>query len=280
MNRKREVRELLALSPEQVVDQAGSHLVICDDLDELHRHLAERIAGEIRSADAADRACRLILPVGPTGGYPYLVEIIRDEELSLSHCWFFFMDEYCDEEGRAVTADYPLSFKGVMNRLFFDRLDADCGLRPEQVIFPDQDNIGRLAKQIGQVGGIDACFGGIGIHGHVAFNEPEPGVSESGPRRVNLNDFTVTINAVRASVGGNLECFPRTAFTLGMRQILAADRIVLYCRDGSEFDWANTVLRLALFGTPGDDYPVTHIRDHDYLIVTDRDTLQSPRHLI
>ncbi|MCK4513645.1 MAG: hypothetical protein KAU31_00230 [Spirochaetaceae bacterium] len=280
MNRKREVRELLALSPQQIVDQAGSRLVICDDLDQLHRHFAERIADEIRSADTAGRACRLILPVGPTGGYPYLVEIIRDEKLSLSHCWFFFMDEYCDEEGRAVAADYPLSFKGVMNGLLFDQLDADSGLRPEQVIFPDQDNIGRLAAQIERVGGIDACLGGIGIRGHVAFNEPEPGVSETGPRRVNLNDFTVTINAVRAWVGGNLECFPRMAYTVGMQQILSADRIVLYCRDGSEFDWAKTVLRLALFGTPGDDYPVTHIRDHNYLIVTDRDTVAAPTNLI
>ena len=280
MNRKREVRELLALSPEQVVDQAGSRLVVCDDIDQLHRHFAERIADEIRSAATAGRACRLILPVGPTGGYPYLVEIIRDEKLSLSHCWFFFMDEYCDEEGQALTADHPLSFKGVMNGLFFDRLDADCGLRPEQVIFPNQDNIGRLVEKIDQVGGIDACLGGIGIHGHVAFNEPEPGVSETGPRRVLLNDFTVTINAVRASVGGNVECFPRAAYTLGMRQVLSAGQIVLYCRGDSEYDWANTVLRLSLLGTPGDDYPVTYIRDHDYLIVTDRATLQSPEHLI
>jgi len=280
MNRKREVRELLALSPEQVVVQAGSRLVVCDDIDQLHRHFANRIADEIRRAAEAGRPCRIILPVGPTGGYPYLVEIIRDQKLSLAHCWFFFMDEYCDEEGRAVTADHPLSFKGVMNCLLFDRFDADCGLRPEQIIFPDQDNIDDLVERIDRVGGIDACFGGIGIHGHVAFNEPEPGVSESGPRRVPLNDFTVTINAVRASVGGNVECFPRTAYTLGMRQVLSAGQIVLYCRGDSEYDWANTVLRLSLFGTPGEDYPVTYIRDHDYLIVTDRATLQCPEYLI
>lgn len=280
MNRKREVRELLELSPERVVGQAGSRLVVCDDIDQLHRHFAERIAGEMRSAAAAGRACRLILPVGPTGGYPYLVEIIRAEKLSLAHCWFFFMDEYCDDEGRAIAADHPLSFKGVMTGLFFDRLDADCGLRPEQVIFPDQDNIDDLVEKIDRAGGIDACFGGIGIHGHVAFNEPEPGVSETGPRRVPLNDFTVTINAVRASVGGNVECFPRAAYTLGMRQVLSAGQIVLYCRGDSEYDWANTVLRLSLFGTPGDDYPVTYIRDHDYLIVTDRATLQCPEYLI
>jgi hypothetical protein len=41
------------------------------------------------------------------------------------------------------------------------------------------------------------------------------------------------------------------------------------------------VLRLAVFGNPGDDYPVTYIRDHgDYVIVTDEDTARRPRIMI
>ncbi len=48
-----------------------------------------------------------------------------------------------------------------------------------------------------------------------------------------------------------------------------------------ELDWANTVLRLALFGQPGDDYPVTYIRDHaDYVIVTDEDTVRKPQFVV
>lgn len=160
------------------------------------------------------------------------------------------------------------------------RLADSCSLSPERVIFPDQDNINTLAARIDELGGVDTCYGGIGIHGHVAFNEPEPGVKDTSPRRVSLNDFTVTINAIRSHVGGNLECFPRQAFTLGMKLILASKRIRLYCRNGCEFDWANTVLRLALFGTPGDDYPVTYIRGADYTITTDQHTLESPRYLI
>ena len=61
-----------------------------------------------------------------------------------------------------------------------------------------------------------------------------------------------------------------------MREILAARRIRLYCRNGIALDWANTVLRLALFGAPGDDYPVTHLRGKDMVIVTDRATLRPP----
>lgn len=280
MNRSDEIRALLALSPEEMTARAGDRLLILDTLDELHRHFAESVAAEIRSNSATGEATSLILPVGPTGGYPYLAETVNREKLPLGSCHFFFMDEYCDDGGHAVSASHPLSFKRVMDELFFSRIDDDLNIPDAQVLFPDHTNIHLLKARIDETGGVGTCYGGVGIHGHLAFNEPDPGVAESDPRLVDLNPYTVAINAIRANVGGNLENFPRRAFTLGMRQILGARRIVLYCRNGSPYDWANTVLRLALFGKPGDDYPVTHIRDKDYLIVTDRETAAQPEHIL
>jgi len=280
MDRKAEIRTLLQLSPDAVRQQAGDHLIVCPDVNALHQRMADDIAEEIAAHNARSQPTRLILPVGPTGQYPLLADILTREWISLANVWLFFMDEYCDESGQAVTADHPLSFKREAQALLLNRLDEACGLSPERVIFPNERNIDQLATLIEQAGGIDTCYGGIGIHGHVAFNEPEPGVKDSGPRRVTLNDFTVTINAIRAGVGGNLDCFPRYAYTLGMREILSAKRVRLYCRNGCEFDWANTVLRVALLGTPDDDYPVTYIRERPYTIITDEATLASPQKLI
>jgi hypothetical protein len=63
--------------------------------------------------------------------------------------------------------------------------------------------------------------------------------------------------------------------------LLGAKRIRLYCRNGISLDWANTVLRLAVLGEPGDDYPVTYIREHsDYVVITDRDTARSPQFVL
>lgn len=280
MNRNDEIRQLNQLSPQQVIDAAGQRLVVRDTLDDLRKHLAQSIFAEIRANNHAGRPTQLILPVGPTGHYPILARLLNDSRVSLENCRFFFMDEYCGEDGKALSPSHPLSFKGIAHSLFLDKLHPDLALNPAQVIFPDESNIDALPAMIGALGGIDTCYGGIGIHGHIAFNEPEPGVSQLPSRVVRLNDFTVTINAIRAGVGGNLAGFPRYAYTLGIKEILAARRIRLYCRNGIKLDWANTVLRLALFGAPGDDYPVTHIRGRDYIITTDRDTLQSPRHLL
>lgn len=279
MHRKDEIHRLLALSPEEVIEKAGDKLIVCDTINELYEHFATDIYTEIKDHNEKKISSRLILPVGPTGQYPILAKMINEQELSIKSCTFFFMDEYADENEKALPVEHPLSFKGIVKSLLFDNINTKLLPDPSRIHFPNEDNIESLAGMM-KSGGIHTCYGGIGIHGHVAFNEPGLGVIHSNPHLANLNEFTITINAIRAGVGGNLEGFPKRAYTIGMRQILTARRIRLYCRNEISFDWANTVLRLALFGIPGDDYPVTNIRDRDYIIITDKDTLQSPKYLL
>ena len=281
MTRQEEVRKLLKMTPAQIQKEAGDQLVICPDIDVLHQHFAESIVAEIKANNARGRRTKLILPVGPVGQYPILAEMVNDERISLKQCWFFMMDEHCDDNGIALPPDHPLSFRHSFDELFTTRLKRNLMIPAKQLIFPDHLNVQTLQDRIKSVGGIDTTYGGIGIHGHIAYNEPERNVRDSDPRLVYLNDFTRTINAIRAEIGGNLEGHPRKGVTLGMRQLLGAKRIRLYCRNGIALDWANTVLRLALFGVPGDDYPVTYIRDHkDYRIVTDEDTARRPRYVL
>jgi glucosamine-6-phosphate deaminase len=276
-----ELRTLLQLTPEEVKAQAGEHLFVCNTLDELHEKFAKDIVSEIKKNNEKGQDTVIILPVGPTGQYPILADRINKGSISMEHCWMFFMDEYCDEKGKAISEDHPLSFQRTAKNLFLSRLKQEVKLNPHQIFFPSEENINELAEIIKSKGGIGTCYGGIGIHGHLAFNEPTHNVSNLGPRKVKLNNFTITINAIRAHVGGNLEGFPQEAYTLGMKQILGANRIRLYCRNGSPYDWANSILRLALFGEPGDDYPVTHIRNHpDYIITTDLNTLKCPKNIL
>ncbi|HEX4147991.1 MAG TPA: hypothetical protein VHY20_03345 [Pirellulales bacterium] len=281
MHRRDEVRQLLAMSRDQMRAQAGERLVVVPDLDALHLHFARSIADEIRTNNAANTPTRLILPVGPVGQYPLLAELVNRQRLSLQHCWFFMMDEHADDDGVELSAEHPLALRRTFQEQFVRRVVPELLPPPEQMLFPGQGNLGRLKQLISADGGIATTYGGIGIHGHLAYNEPEPGVRDSDPRQVRLNEFTRTINAVRAEIGGNLENYPRLALTLGMRQLLAARRIRLYCRNGLALDWANTVLRVALFGRPDDDYPVTHLRDHaDYVIVTDEQTARGPKFVV
>lgn len=279
VNRRDEVRNLLKMLPEEVIEKAGNRLIVLDSLDELYQHFGTAIASEIINNNKNNRPTKIILPIGPTEQYPILTNILVKQKVRLENSWFFFMDRYCDEMGNVLPSDHPLSFKKIIQERFLNPV-IKIGLLKNHIIFPDASNIEKLEEIIEEIGGIDTCYGGIGIHGHLAFNEPELGISQSGPRKVKLNDFTRTINSLRSKTGGNLENFPTEAYTLGMKQILNSRKIRLYCRSDMQ-DWATTILRIALFAEPGDDYPVTFIRNHnDYIITTNWDTLRSPMVLI
>ena len=277
MRRNQEVYQLLQLEPEQLLERTGGRLVIVENLEKLHAHFALSLVDQIEQNNRQNRESVFILPYGPAGQYPIFIEIVNRKKISLAGCRFFFMDEYADANGIELATTHHESFQAGVEKIF-RTLDSRLGLDFTKVIFPSSQNIDELPAMIEAAGGIQICYGGIGIHGHLAFNEPAAGIRNTDPRVVELNDFTVTMNAIRSGIGGDLVNFPRKALTLGMKQILGADKIRLYCRnDIPGIDWANTILRLAALGTPGDDFPVTHIRDHaDWMIITDRNTARKP----
>ena len=271
--RAAEIRRLNSYSVAHFEALAGARLRILPDVGALHEHFARSIVDAVRRHGPS---AALILPWGPVRQYRILRCLLGAKSLSLRDCTLFFMDEYADRDGKAVRPNHPLSFRGAAERWLGSLAKALRPL-PKNVVFPNESNAGTIDRRIRELGGIDVCFGGIGIHGHIAFNEPQGGVFNTGVRLVKLNEFTRTINSIRAGVGGDLENFPRLAWTLGMRQCLSARRIELYCRSDHGLDWAKTVLRLALLGTPGDDYPVTWTQTHGQCrVVTTRSTAEAP----
>ena len=281
MKRSEEVRRILSLSTDELITEARGQLKLFPTLDEVYEFLADEMIREFRKAAQGKRIVSFIMPVGPTQPYRIMAEKINYESLSLKNIRFFFMDEYVDDEkDKLIPKTHPLSFRGQIGPLLFNRIRPELMMPEDQIVFPTPGNIAALPKQIEDAGGIEVCYGGIGIHGHVAFNEPGPGVKDSDPRILEINEFTRTIDSTRhRGVGGNLENFPRRAITLGMKQCLGARRMLLMTRNESnEFYWANTILRIAALGQPGDDYPVTHARNHrNLLIVSDLGTARAPK---
>ena len=279
--RKEEVRKILALDTDELVKRAKGQLVLFPTLDEVYDYLAEEMVKEFAKAARGKKVVNFIMPVGPTQPYRLMAEKINSRQLSLKNVRFFFMDEYVDDEkDELIPMSNPLSFRGQIGPLLFNRIRPDLMMPKSQIIFPTPKNVKDLPKMIKDLGGIEVCYGGIGIHGHVAFNEPAPGVAESNPRILEINEFTRTIHSSRhCGVGGNLENFPRRAITMGMKQCLEARKMLLMTRnETTAYLCANPILRIAALGKPGDDYPVTHARYHKNLrIVSDYGTAQKPR---
>lgn len=281
-DRSNEIRAIFKLSIDELLAKSGGHLVLTDTLDELYDYLAEQMVGEFRKSMTKKGPAAFIMPVGPTQPYRLMAEKINKERICLKNCWFFFMDEYCDDNDNLIPSTHPLSFRGQINGLFFNLVDKELLMPEKQRIFPSPENLDKLPEMIAAAGGIEVCYGGIGIHGHVAFNEPGAGVKDTDPRILTINEFTRTVDATRHGLGGNLINFPRRAITLGMKQCLNAGKLLLMTRNEHKgMDWANTVLRISVLGVPGDDYPVTHIRNHkNYIVAGDRATAKAPAIII
>lgn len=246
----------------------------------LLEHFARSIADEIKQRNERGEPSRLILPVGPTKQYPILAAITNRERLSWKNVHVFQMDEFLDWQGRLIPEEHPLSFAGFMKNHFFSKIDPDLRIPAGQYHFPHPVRIDQISEKIQEVGGIDACYGGIGYHGHVAFNEPPISrwhrvstgqLRDSLTRVVALGDDSIVVQSIHCS-GGDSAAIPPMAVTLGMRDILASRKIRLYLAAGERH---RAVFRIAVAGEVSTDFPATLVQGHpDAELLTDEATAQ------
>jgi len=237
---------------------------ILGDMQALGRDLAENIRDEIVAANQERRAATFIIPVGPVDQYPFLARMVNQQRISCRNVVFIGMDEYLDEKDEWLTADHPLSFRNYLNRVFYEALDPELAPPPHNRVFPDPRRLSAVPQLIAARGGVDACYGGIGITGHIAFNDPPAAeapmsveVFAALPTRVvTLAAETRTINSV--TVGGEIALIPRRAVTVGMKEILGARRLRLYCNR----PWQSSVARRVLHGPLTAACPASLMRTH------------------
>ena len=255
-------RDILTVGPDELVRASGVPLEIVGDDGALSDRFADEMAGEIQHNNRLGSPTSLILPVGPRGGYPIFVDRVGEKSIDLSRTTFFFMDEYVDEGGRYIPKDHPLSFRGFVRANLLDPLSGHPGFDPARVRFPDPEDPGRYGRLMQEAGGIDLALAGVGIDGHVAFNEPEPALSaqefsQLTTRIVSLTPETRTVNAAMEA-GGAIDLIPRRAVTVGMAEILSARRVVVFMNRG----WQRAVVRRFLFGEVTARFPVSVLKRH------------------
>ena len=264
----------LDIPASQLGQDTSVQVVVKSDLASIGQSIADDMFEEISRNPKAT----LIIPVGPVDGFPILAERLRREKHSVRDITFINMDEYLAPDGHWIPLQHPLSFRGFMNRLFYDRLDPALAPKFENRVFPDPKNPGAIKTIIDSRGGVDACFGGIGINGHIAFNEPpEPDVcmtddefAQLPTRTLPLSRETRTINSV--TVGGEITLIPTHAITVGMKEILASRRLRLYCNR----PWQSAVARRALHGPITARCPASFMRTHPDARLTIADYVAAP----
>lgn len=253
---------------EQLLAAPKMPLVCLEDNASVFKQMADQMTEEIEKNNAEGKKTVFICPVGPVGQYPYFVDTVNEWNISLKSTWFINMDEYLDDDKKWIPMDHPLSFRGFMDRNVYTKIKPELVMPEEQRVFPDPENISYIPELIEKLGGVDIAFGGIGINGHVAFNEADPSLTKEEflaqkTRTLMITPETRTANAIGDFMGA-LEDMPRYCVTIGIYEIAHAKKIRLGCFR----NWHRAVVRRAGYGDPTSDFPVSLLQDHPDITLT------------
>ncbi len=282
MGKRDQIEQWLNIPAAELAAASPIPFTLFETRADLYRHFAEQMFEEARVAAEAGEEVAVIVPIGPKRHYPLLADMVNASSMSLRHVTYFGMDQWLDWQGRPIPFEHPFNLEGYFHREFLDRVAAELRPLPENVLFPTVLELDRSSDEIRRRGRIATTYGGFGFQGHLAFNEPpsnrwtEVTIEElraSRTRVVPLAVDTIIAHAQR-SLGGNVFGVPPMAITLGMADLLSANRIRLYTDGGA---WKQTILRILLFDEPTVDYPVTLVRDHpDVCVYADAESAASP----
>ena len=257
------MKEYYSYDREQLLNNGPKLPLFCEkDNETVFRNMARQMVDEICANNKKGQKTVMICPVGPVGQYPYFVEMVNEQKISLKNVWFINMDEYLDDDRKWVPKEHPLSFRGFMDRSVYTKIRPELVMPEEQRVFPDPDDLERIPRLIEELGGVDIAFGGIGINGHVAFNEADPSLTPEEfcaqkTRVLAITPETRTANAI-GDLSGALEDMPRYFVTIGIYEIFRARKIRLGCFR----NWHRAVVRRAAYGEECADFPVTLLRKH------------------
>ena len=154
--------------------------------------------------------------------YAELVRMHKQEGLSFRNVIAFNLDQYYPMDKDALQ-----SYHYFMRKNLFEQTDID----PSNYHLPDgmipkdkvKEHCLNYEKQIEDAGGLDLQILGIGVNGHIGFNEPGSGIYTK-TRLITLDNSTRLANAYEF---GNMSQVPRMAITMGISTILKSKKIIL-----------------------------------------------------
>ena len=155
----------------------------------------------------------------PIGLYDEMARDHREQGTSYAKIRTVNLDEY-----KGLSGEHPQSYRYFMEKHLFSRID----VLPENTHLPDgtaEDEEAECARYNKLLGTLkqDVQVLGIGSNGHIAFNEPGTPF-DSVTHVVTLAESTVKDNA---RLFASIDEVPRRAFTMGLKNIMNAERILI-----------------------------------------------------
>lgn len=227
-----------------------------------------RVAANILSAQIIMKPkCVLGLATGstPIGTYDQLIKWYKKGDLDFSEVTTINLDEY-----KGLAPDNDQSYRYFMNTHLFDYVNIDKNKTyvPNGLETDSQKACDDYNQIIRTYGGIDLQLLGLGNNGHIGFNEPG-GAFEKETHCVALTQSTIDANARFFS---SLDEVPKEAYTMGIKTIMQAKKIVVIVSGAGKAD----IVKTAFFGPITPEVPASVLQLHnDVTVVGDEEALSA-----
>ena len=227
------------------------------DYDEMSRKAANLISAQVLTKP--DSVLGLATGSSPIGTYKELIRRYEMGDLDFSSIRTVNLDEY-----KGLSGDHEQSYRYFMDTHFFDYVYIDkANTNVPNGLAEDTDGeCARYDDLIASMGGIDLQLLGIGHNGHIGFNEPED-IFRKETHCVALAESTINANS---RLFEKKEDVPRYAFTMGIKNIMMARKIVMVISGEDKAD----IVAKAFFGPVTPQVPASILQLHpDVSIVGD-----------
>ena len=225
-----------------------------ESYEKLSRQAANIISAQV--IIKPDSVLGLATGSSPVGAYKQLINWYEKGDIDFSKTITVNLDEYV-----GLDANNDQSYRYFMDNTFFNHIN----IKKENTFVPngcaeDLETEGNVYDaKIKEFGGIDLQLLGIGLDGHIGFNEPDEYFTK-GTHVVDLHESTIEANS---RFFASRDDVPTKAITMGMASIMQAKKILLVANGQNKKE----ILEKAFFGPITPKIPASILQLHPDITV-------------
>ncbi|MCR1933764.1 glucosamine-6-phosphate deaminase [Clostridium tepidum] len=234
-------------------------IIVVDNYEEMSKKAAAMVVSQVILKP--DSVLGLATGDTPIGMYREIINIYKNHKLNFSKVKTFNLDEYYGLSKDNQQSYYYFMMNNLFNHVNIDKNNINI---PNGMVDDIEKECKEYENSIVKAGGIDLQILGIGVNGHIGFNEPGESF-EAETHLVNLDEKTIESNSRFFSSKDEV---PTRAISMGIKTILHSKKIILLACGQNKAD----AIFKAIEGKITPNVPASILQLHkDVVVIVDKE---------
>lgn len=234
-------------------------IISAKNYDDMCRKAAKIIASQVILKP--DSVLSLATGSTPIGIYKNLIEWYNNGDLDFSLVKTVNLDEY-----KGLPCQNDQSYYYFMHHNLFSHININANNTNLPDGMKGDGECERYDNLINSLGGIDIQLLGLGLNGHIGFNEP----ADYFPAKTHCVDLTKSTIEANSRFFASMDEVPKQAYTMGIGTIMSARKVLMVVSGKAKAD----IVKEMVLGNVTPKVPASILQFHkDAIVVADEDAL-------